>query len=272
MKNKKFIKKTIMGVIIALSTLFLIATAFSQILQPIKADNSDYRIPVPDSGNILFFNDNTGETLFSINHNGEFIWNVGTSVGKGILSAKSYDSENNRTLIEVIGGNFTEAGIKDATTINVLGEVFYVDSIINDTALYGLGELTFSDASNWNYRINAYFDIAGIDTDERGYSISKNGLWQWAMYSPSSTKANENNFCIASRNNSFADLMCAKQEGIIEYYSPIQLSPTIAKSICSELTRGSIYYLRGETGQDDKVQVCTKDSSDNYDWKNLSLT
>jgi hypothetical protein len=264
MKNKTFSKKRVWIIVIALFGILLLVTRAS-------SGSNGYNIPIPEGGKIVFFNDNTGENLFSINHNGEFTWSVGTSQGEGVLSTESYDSENNQTLIWVNGGNFTEAGIEDATTINASGELFYVNSVINDTHLYGLGELAFSGISNWTYKINAYFDIAGTDTDERGYSVSKDGLWQWSLYSPSSKYSNENNFCLASRNNSFADLMCAKQEGIIEYYSPIQLSTTFDKPNCNELTRGALYYLRGEAGQDDKLQVCTKNSTEDYGWRNSSL-
>jgi hypothetical protein len=77
-------------------------------------------------------------------------------------------------------------------------------------------------STNWTWMRAPYIDVNGPSNSERGYTISSDGVWQWAMMSPDNT--NNTEFCLQNRNAWFGGqnyAYCADSTGALTIYGDL---------------------------------------------------
>jgi hypothetical protein len=139
-----------------------------------------------------------------------------------IQSAGDYDLISNSTLVdcnETLPESFVDAG-----SLYVNDTTYYIYSIENETAFRVLGNWSSSySSSNWSWRQAPYIDIDGPADSERGYTISSDGTWQWAMYTPD--YSNNSQFCVQNRNawfNGNYNAYCIDSTGDMRVYGNLK--------------------------------------------------
>lgn len=186
--------------------------------------NSPIQRIVTDEDNLLFYNgdfyidDTNGMVGVNIlsgteTYNQAFTVRSSLKSVSGNLTCSTYNSTSNTTLCS--STSVLPEPLVDASTIwNGTTNLYYVFNIASNTSLYVIGNRTGIKLTNWSYKQAPYIDVNGDSTEERGYTISSNGSWEWAMYSPYDT--NNSQFCVQNRNawfNNQSDAFCIDTSG-----------------------------------------------------------
>jgi hypothetical protein len=129
----------------------------------------------------------------------------------------------------VIATDVLPVSFADASTVVVgeTGMAVYVFSVQNSTHFRvrgTVGPVTFT-STNWSWQQAPFIDVNGPSNTERGYSLSSNGTWQWAMYVPDDS--NDTKFCIQNRNAWFGgqnNALCIDEFGTTTIYGELLAS------------------------------------------------
>lgn len=121
--------------------------------------------------------------------------------GTGTISSTGvYDSVLNYTVFTTT--NPIPEPLSDATTIRFGGNTYFVFNTINSNTLGIQGNHSVAiTSSNWTWKQSPYIDVNGGEDEERGYTISQDGEWKWALLSP--RNENSSQFCIQSSDKYF---------------------------------------------------------------------
>jgi hypothetical protein len=143
----------------------------------------------------------THEATFSVNTD----WNLGL----GTLTAGSYNSTNDYTIIDsntAVSESITWSTRIEDTNTNI---TYFMNYYQNRTIFGFRGNHPGLTITNWNYKTAPYSDVNGLSTDERGISWSSNGHWKWAAYIPDDS--NDTKLCFQS--NEFTNSLCLDNVG-----------------------------------------------------------
>jgi len=172
-----------------------------------------------------------------------------------------------------VGTNSPEAGIHIKSTT-------YPEAVIKvegTESSGGGGFLGYTKRSTGTYfpRVNdrlGYFlfgtALAGTNYNAGGVTVMAGGDWSATStpvyFSFLTTDVNR------VGNDYRFERLRITASGNTEVYGGLRMtknSGSPSKPTCASNSRGTIWYTQGGTSEKDKVEVCTKDEFDNYDWR-----
>ena len=174
-----------------------------------KTDSSNY---------IAGINDIAGTASFQVGT----VW----LVRNGNLTTGAYNPIDDITLVDITDGN--TYGFDAGALINVTGTLYYVSLMNNATSFYIGGNQVFTNQP-WSVKQAPYIDVSGGSSEERGYSWSDSGAWQFAQYIPDDS--NNDQLCIASSTNPLGNIMCYSQNGTTNIMGDLYVGGTIYGSL-----------------------------------------
>jgi len=143
--------------------------------------------------------------------------------GTGTITLVSSDYDGYSTGVtstDPLPESFVDAG---TVTINEVGLTVYIYSVTNLTYFRIRGNIPGNHVStNWSWQQAPYIDVNGPANTERGYTISSDGAWQWAMMTPDDS--NNTQFCLQNRNAWFNGqnyAYCADSNGDMIIYGDL---------------------------------------------------
>ncbi len=196
--------------------------------------NSPIQHVISDEDNLLMYNHNNHSTFYiddtnnmvgvnilngSESHAQAFVVSTEINVMNGTITSISYDAIFNVTTINV--NTVLPEYFVDAGNIYINGTKYYVFNRLNDTSFSINGNRSIN-TSSWSYQQAPYIDVNGAPNTERGYTISSDGVWQWAWYVPD--WSNNTVWCLQNRNawfNNNTNAFCIDSNGNMNIYGKL---------------------------------------------------
>lgn len=181
------------------------------------------------------------------------VQSLNNHVNGTLTSTGIYNSTINTTIFTsstIIPNNLVDA----SSIYNSSIYKYYVFNKINNTALLIIGNITAGIIlSNWSYKQAPYIDVNGGQEEERGYTISENGVWKWAVLTPNND--NSSSLCFQSSEKYFTST---------EFNCQLQLNTN------GDVDIGGTLNAKGFYGEIYNITSTTKTLTTQNVWYNLT--